>query len=131
VKERLKSIKRILAVQEQLRGLAETRLAALARRGDALEATRRDLVGALNEDQALHGLFVASMARRVSQVSREIAEVEKAKDVQARLLLQHSGRLKQVERVAGSLDRRYREARERKELAEMLDAMRPPTARLP
>ncbi|SED03369.1 hypothetical protein SAMN05519104_2637 [Rhizobiales bacterium GAS188] len=121
MQKRLQSIKRVIAVQEQLRRLAEGKLADLARREAGLHTSRRELVGALNEDQALHGLFIEAMARRVTSLSKDLAKVERAKEVQAKHLREETGRLKRAERIAGSLDREYQAALDKKELAELID----------
>jgi len=131
MKKRLEAMHRILSVQRQLRRLAEGKLVELERREAALLASRTELVGALNEDTALHGLFIEAMARRVRSISGHIAEVERAKVAQAKHLLEHSSRLKRVERVTFSLDREYQAALERSELAELIDRLRPPSASLP
>jgi hypothetical protein len=131
MKKRLQAVNRILTVQEQLRRLAEGKLAELERRETALQASRRDLVSALNEDPVLHGLFIEAMARRVRSISSDIAKVERAKEAQVKHLLETTGRMKRVERVAGALDRAYRTELEKKELAELIDELRPSGASLP
>ncbi|MFI5010899.1 MAG: hypothetical protein ACHQAY_00985 [Hyphomicrobiales bacterium] len=131
MQKRLQAVTRILAVQQQLGRLAEAKLADLDRRVAALQASQRELVGALNEDAALHGLFVEAMARRVRSISSEIALVERAKEAQAKHLLEETGKLRRVERIAGALGRECRTAQEKNELAELIDRLKPASASLP
>ncbi|MFI4996025.1 MAG: hypothetical protein ACHQAQ_09610 [Hyphomicrobiales bacterium] len=128
MKKRLHAIKRIQTVQEQLRQLAEAKLAELERREAGLLAQRRELVGALNEDTVLHGLFIEAMAKRVRSISSDIAQLEDVKAAQAKRLLEQTGRLKRVDRAAASLDRDYQAALEKSELAELIDSFKPPGA---
>jgi hypothetical protein len=125
MKKRLASVERVLAVQRRLRQLAEAKLAELELRQSALEASRRELVGALNGDTTLHGLFIDAMARRVRSVSAEIANLEHAKEAQSKRLLEQTGRQKRAERVASSLDREYRMHLEKRDLADLIDMMKP------
>jgi hypothetical protein len=125
MKKRLESMERVLAVQRQLRQLAEAKLTELQRREAALEASRHELVEALNGDTMLHGLFIDAMARRVRSVSTEIADLERAKEAQTKRLLEQTGRQKRAERVASSLDREYRAHLEKRDLAELIDMMKP------
>ena len=124
MKKRLESIERIADVQRQLRRLAEAKLGELERRQTALQASRQELVGALNGDTHLHGLFVEAMARRVRSISSDIAQVERVKQAQAKRLLEQTGKLKRVERVASSLDRQYQVALEKRDLAELIDRLK-------
>jgi hypothetical protein len=128
MRERLLSIKRVLAVQEQLRRLSEGKLADLERREATLRASRSEIVGALNEDQALHGLFIEARARRVTSLSKDIAKLERAKQAQAQHLREETGRLKRAERIVGTLDREYQAALEKKELAELIERLAPQEA---
>jgi hypothetical protein len=125
MKKRLDSVERVLSVQRQLRRLAEVKLAELERREATLKTARHELVDALNGDTALHGLFIAPMARRVKTVSGEIATLERAKEAQSKRLLEQTGRMKRAERVVETLDREYQAALEKRDLAELIDGLKP------
>ena len=125
MKKRLDSMERILDVQRQLRRIAEAKLGELERREARLQATRHQLVDALNGDNPLHGLFVDAMARRVKSVSREINSLGRAKEAQSKRLLEQTGKMKRAERAAASLDREYQAALEKRDLAELIDRMKP------
>jgi hypothetical protein len=67
---RLKKIERILAIQQKMHRLAEWQLAALDRERQAVAENQERLVGALNADGPLHGVFVEAMARRLAALAR-------------------------------------------------------------
>lgn len=131
MKKRLDGIRRIQAVQKKLRDLAEARLAELDRRASALTAARSELICALNEDQTLHGLFLDSMARRVRKLSTSIAHLETVREAQAKVLLEHNGKLKLAERMAGAVARDHKATIEKQDLAELIDRLKPARASLP
>ena len=64
-----RKIHRILAVQQQLYRIEEWKLADLERTLERLEASQQDLIRALNEDDALQGLFIDATARRLRSLS--------------------------------------------------------------
>ena len=125
MKKRLESMERVVDVQRQLRRMAEVKLAELERRAAALSASRHELVNALNGDNELHGLFTGAMARRVRSVSAELAELERVKDAQSKRLLDQTGRLKRAERVVSSLEKEYEAELEKRNLADLIDGLRP------
>jgi hypothetical protein len=125
MKKRLESMERVVDVQRQLRRMAEVKLAELERRAAALAASRHDLVNALNGDNELHGLFTEAMARRVRSVSTELAELERVKEAQSKRLLDQTSRLKRAERVASSLEKEYEVELEKRNLADLIDGLRP------
>ena len=55
MRDRLKKIERVLAVQEQLHRLAQWRMAALDREKAENASGQADLLSALNDDNQLHG----------------------------------------------------------------------------
>ena len=126
MKKRLDSVERVLSVQRQLRQLAEAKLAEFERREAKLDASRQELVNALNGDTTLHGLFIDAMARRVRSISSEIADLERAKQAQTKRVLEQTGRLKRAERVASTVEQEYRTHVERRDLADLIDGMKPP-----
>ena len=112
-------IHRILAVQEQMHRIEEWKLADLRVRLEQLATDQKDLIGALNEDNALQGLFIDSMARRLQALSEEASKTEEQTDVQAARLLEQAGRLICAERLAGAADLQELRDGEKKDLAEV------------
>ena len=122
---RERKIKRILALQRQLHRLSQWRLGELQRQEDAIQGKQRDLIGALNDDGRLQGLFVAAMAKRLSSLADEGARVAGLKKVQTEDVWAHARRVRQSERLADVLSvarRRDNEKKEREDLTERVAA---------
>ena len=75
-----RKIHRILAVQQQLYRIEEWKLADLERTLERLEVSQREVIGALNEDDALQGLFIDAMARRLRSLGEEASRVGQERD---------------------------------------------------
>jgi hypothetical protein len=123
-----RKIHRILAVQQQMHRIEEWKLADLRRRLEQLAADQKDLIGALNEDDALQGLFIDSMARRLQTLSEEASKTGQQTDVQAARLLDQAGRLICAERLADAADLQELRADEKKGLAEAIERLGDPAA---
>lgn len=121
-------IHRILAVQEQMHRIEEWKLADLRVRLEQLATDQKDLIGALNEDNALQGLFIDSMARRLQALSEEASKTGEQTDVQAARLLEQAGRLICAERLAGAADLKELRDGEKKDLAEAIERLFGPAA---
>jgi hypothetical protein len=114
MKSRAEKIARMVSVQRHMRRLEEWKLIQLQRREDDLHDEERSLIGSLNAEEPLHGLFVEAMARRLSSIGKETAVVGVAKGVQTNTVLAESRKLKHVERmetVATTMDERNGEKR--------------------
>jgi hypothetical protein len=96
---RLRKIERLLALQEQLHRLAEWKLAALDRKKAELASDQASLVGALNRDDPLHGVFIEAMARRLNALAREADRVNRARAAASRRLTEEGLTLKRAERM--------------------------------
>jgi uncharacterized coiled-coil protein SlyX len=131
VADRLRKARRIMAVQAQLHRLAEWRLAALVREEGELDASQQQLIGTLNEDAALHGLFVDAMARRLRALARETDRVKAAQEEQSRRLLEEAMRLKRAERMADRIGKEERRAGEKRDLQRLLEGIVKGDASLP
>ena len=121
MKDRARAAQRILRVQKKLHQLEELKFVQLQQRLAEIEREQRELTLALSEDGALHSLFIDMTVRRLKalrqaadRLSRDIAE-------RARGLIEHAGRLRHAERLAGALDLELRRADQRTELEEVLD----------
>ena len=119
---------RILALQEQLHRIEQWRLADLKVREQELAAAQEELIAALNEDSALQGLFIDSMARRLQSLSEEAMKTQQAKELQSARLLEEAGRLVCAERLAEAADLAELRLSEKKGLAEAIDRLSDGTA---
>ncbi len=120
---RLKKIERVLAVQAQLHRLAEWKLAALDHKKAELASDEASLVGALNRDDPLHGLFVEAMARRLNALARETDRVNLARAAASRRLAEEGMALKRVERMTARVRRQYEQILGKRGFAELLDRL--------
>lgn len=110
---------RILAVQQQRQRIEDARLAQLQSRFDSLEAEQKDIIAALNADDAFEGAFVDTMARRLRPLSEASKRAAVAKDAQSQRVLERTRQAKCAERLAKAVsdaedkldqDRQLREA---------------------
>jgi hypothetical protein len=109
-----KRTERLAAVQKQMSRVEEWRRLGLAHRQRDLERERIEIVAALNDDGALQGLFVDSMARRLTRLGAEQQRVASAHDVQERVVREQTVREKCAERLLDrQLDAAAREEEKR------------------
>jgi hypothetical protein len=116
-----RKIHRILAVQQQLYRIEEWKLADLQRALERLAASERGVIGALNEDDALQGLFIDAMARRLRSLAEEASRVGQEKEAQAARLLEHAARKICAERLAEAVDRQVVRATDKKLLLDTIE----------
>jgi len=99
MEKRRQKAHRILSVQRQLSRIEEQRMADLNRRLSELETSQRDLIAALNEDHALHGLFIDTTARRLRSMAEEAGRVGRAREAQSQRLLDRAAQVRCAERA--------------------------------
>jgi hypothetical protein len=112
---------RMLDLQQQLHRIEAWKLAELQRALAELEVSQAGLIGALNDDQALHGLFIDNMARRLRSLSEEAGRIASERDLQSRSLIEQAGRLRLVERLSANIDLQDARERMQKELLETIE----------
>lgn len=120
MEDRVRRMKRIQAVQEQMHRLAEQRLSGLVSAEKELRRHEEQLVTSLDEATLLHGLFVEQMARRVRTVAVEAAATAAQAVVQREKLLEEKLKLKRVEDATKRIEREYQRILERKRLEEVV-----------
>jgi hypothetical protein len=113
--------RRILAALEQLHRVEQWKMADLERRLAELEQAQVELIGALNDSNALHGLFIDATARRLSTTAEEAERVAREKEVQALKLKEHAARVKISERLSAGHEQEAAREREAKELLEVVE----------
>jgi hypothetical protein len=122
MRDRLDKARRIERLQADLHRLAEWRHAQLvSRRGD-LAVQQETLLATLNEDVSLHGLFVASMARRLKALAGETERLQAQIDAQADRVLDQAKRLKRAEKLAARVEDEHRRAAEKHDLISLIEA---------
>jgi flagellar export protein FliJ len=126
VRRRAERTSRLAQVQARLQQREEWKLQELQRRRAEVEAAEREVMAALGADNALHGLFLDAMARRLGALGRDAARLKSEEVAQRRRLLAAAARLKVAERLA---ERAAREARREADKAELADVMDEAVAR--
>ena len=121
-------IHRILDVQQQLHRIEEWRLADLDRTLLALAASEQELIRALNEDDALQGLFIDATARRLASIAEQAARVGEEKTAQEQRLLEHAARKLCAERLAEAVDRQVVRAADKTQLLDIIERYVGPAA---
>lgn len=86
-----------------------------------LEASQRDLIEALNEDEALHGLFVAAAARRLCSLRVEADAMTHERELQAARISERSAQVRGAERLAQAAGREEEREAGQRELAGIID----------
>lgn len=122
MRDRVKSLKRIVDVQRHLHGMEEIKYARLQQEMTRCQNEQLSLTDALSAEGALHGLFTDMTVRRLKSLQQEEARLKPAAEAQARILLEHGGRLRNSERLAEELEAELRRVDEREELERLLEA---------
>ena len=120
-KSRAQRASRLLDVMKQLHRIEEYRKVELERRLDELENSQREVIHALNTDDALHGLFVDTTARFLRSLATEAQKVARANDLQAQRLLENTSKVKQAERLKETLDKDERRVEDQTQLQDIIE----------
>jgi hypothetical protein len=112
--------RRVLEAFQQLHRIEQWKMADLERRLADLERMQMDLISALNDTNALHGLFIDATARRLSSTAEEAERVAREKEIQALKLKEHATRVKITERLTRA---RELEAMREKEAKDLMDVV--------
>lgn len=122
MRERLKGLKRIVEVQRHLYNLEEVKYARLTSELSRLQTAQEELRQAFSNDEALQGLFIDVMVRRLKSLQQDETKLKPLIDAQARVMLEHGGRLRNSERLAEDLAVDVRRVEEKDELERLLEA---------
>jgi hypothetical protein len=115
--------RRLLALQEQLHRVEHWKLLNLQRRGAELAAEREALIAALNDDDALQGLFLAARARRLTSLAQEADSVTRATEAQGVVVGEQATRVACAERHRDAVEVEARRQGERQALGEVIDTL--------
>jgi hypothetical protein len=119
---RLKSLRRILAVQKDLQRLAEWKLATLQRKEADLQKDQERLVTYLDEDHSFTPTYAKTIADRLRTLGAERQRAAVEKQIQAERVLDQTRRLGQTERRVDTAAALLRRIEERQDLAEVIEA---------
>lgn len=122
MRDRAKSLKRILEVQRQLHALEELKFARLKQKVAECQNEQRALTEALSGEEALAGLFMDVTVRRIKALQLEESRLIPQVEAQARVLVEHGGRMRNSERLAEEIAVEMRREEERREIERLLEA---------
>jgi len=118
---RAERTRRVLALQEQLHRVELWKLLALQRRAAELDALRRELIAALNDNDALQGLFLDATARRLKSIAQQADAVEREELLQTVRVREHATRVACAERLSETVDRQAARASEKRDLLDVIE----------
>lgn len=122
MRDRVRSLKRILEVQRHLHSVEELKFARLKQRVTRCESEQEALTEALSDNGALHSLFMDVTARRIQSLRQEAARLAPQLEAQARVLAEHGGRMRNSERLAAEVFAEQQREEERQDLEWLLEA---------
>lgn len=123
MKQRLKKIDRIIKVQKHMHRNAELQLANLQRKEGELKAAQAELIETMGDRDALHGLFVDVMARRLTALALEESRTQAAIVTQRSVTIDKALQVKRTEKVHARVKDDSRRIEEKKDLAAILETM--------
>lgn len=121
MQDRVRKSRRILAAQQQLLRIEQWKLAEIERELSDLTSAQVEIIGALNDSDALHGLFIDTRARRLSTLAEEAERVARRKNDQSLTMGVHAARVHVAERLAHSVLQDAEREEERKELLDIIE----------
>lgn len=122
MRQRLKSLQRLSAVQKDMHRLAEWRFAALERQLDTLQKERDRLVSYLDDDRLFTLAYTTTIVERLRVLEETKQQVIQARDEQRLILLQNSRRMGQIAHAAAAVADQCRRSEERRELDAAIEA---------
>jgi predicted methyltransferase len=122
MRDRVRSIKRMLDVQRHLHSLEELKYVRLQQQLEKYNDERKALSDALSSEDALHGLFTDMTVRRLKRLENEQARLLPEVEAQAAVVLKHGGLLRNTERLAEELSVELARDEERAELERLIEA---------
>lgn len=112
-------IRRLVDVQRQLHRAEEWRLGEIQAQVDQIAADQHELIGLLNSDAGLHGLFMDATVNRLRSLAEQAIQADLQKQQQSQKVIEAGAHLKAAERL---LDRAFREAERDAERLQLQEA---------
>ncbi len=129
MRNRQKSLQRLLAVKTQLHELEQARLAEIQKRKEVMAERRRAMFDLLGDDK--NDRFILGLAcRQISRADESERELATAEQAQKQALLQRGAQKKALEKILKETTRALERDAERRILQEIGESLaaRPPTS---
>jgi len=122
MRDRIKSLKRIMDVQQRLHDKEEIKYVRLQQQVRRCQDEQRELREALSGEDSLRGLFLDVTVRRLQTLRAEETRLQPQLDAQARVVQEHGGRLRNSEKMAEALGAELARVEDQEELEWLLEA---------
>ncbi|WP_297297308.1 hypothetical protein [uncultured Methylovirgula sp.] len=122
MEKRLAALRRMQALQNDIRRLGELKLAALQNQRASAEQTEARLVSYLDENHIYTPAYMKTIADKLQAVGRAKRRLTQEAENQAKVLLECRRRMGQVERALDHVAEDVRRAEERRELDAAIEA---------
>src|SRR5271167_4680906 len=127
MQKRLEALEKIERLHKQMHDLMVWRLAALGRERDGLVEDHRQMLAAMESGLLAYGAPAAAAFRRIRTLEMKIAATDIELAAQQRRAVAQGARAKLADRARAGVETLYRDQKERKDLAELIDvALRNP-----
>ena len=121
MKKRVDSLNRIGRLQSRLHELGRSRLSAIERQQASLGADLKSMFEALESADLAYGAPAKLSVRRIRTLQRRLDALSQEKTRAHEVAKAHALRAKLAEKAAETAAKAYRDERERKELAELIE----------
>lgn len=122
MRQRLKSLQRVLSVQKDLHRLAEWRFAKIERNLQMLRAEQERLLAHLDSEQLFATAFAKPILERLKALEEAKARLTREREEQRRLLLEDARRMGQVTNLTRAVEEHCRRDDEKRELDAAIEA---------
>jgi hypothetical protein len=122
VKKKLEALAKIERLHRQMHDLAVWRLAELESARAGLTEDHRAMLAAMDGGVLSCGAPAVAATRRLRALEVKIVAAEAQCAAQAKRAFEQGARAKLADRALGDVEARYRDQKQRKELAELIDA---------
>jgi len=127
MKKRLEALEKIERLHRQMHDLMVWRLTALGRERGSLVEDHRQMLAAMEGGVLAYGAPAAAAFRRIRALEMKIAAADVELAAQQRRAVAQGARAKLADRAREGVEALYRDQKERKDLAELIDvALRNP-----
>lgn len=121
MRQRRKSLQKILALQGQLKNLNAWKLAALDQQRVALDEAQKATIEAIDRDAISNGILVGSATSRLRAIDRRIATLKTEHAAQTQRAQEQAMRTRLAERLVENVEAKFRMQQERADLGDLIE----------
>jgi hypothetical protein len=131
MRERQKSLERLLQVKTQLHRLEEARLGDLQRRRQAMDEERRAMFELLGDVEKTDGLILGLACRHIARTDARQRDLDVAEQAQKQALMQRGAQKKALEKILQETRQARARDDERRALLELAEQLAAPSPTSP